>query len=313
MADNIFDTLPKDFVNKETGEVKAEVKQELVAKKQTPEQYYLDKVVEYAKTSGEQLNQKTKDFAVDIITMTSKKLASDKTSWNELDIVGCGFPSQIKRWAKLGVGQNDNLYLDIRNNNKTGKKDIAIKPQYQTLEKLITLYYYKPVERFKTEIVCVGDVVIRDEDFETGLTKITGHKRNMDIDRNNLDNMVGAYKIMYFRETNGELKQLVVEIDRNRIDRAYNASPSKEKTVWKADSVKMVKKTVTWEMFNSENVRPFMQYPDDVVRYGDQTIITENEEMNWDNEKKYENVENANEEIRGNIAKGQAIDVPFEE
>ena len=109
------------------------------------------------------------------------------------------------------------------------------------------------------------------------------------------------------------MTQIYVEIDRNRIERAYNASSSQDKSVWNADTVKMVKKTVTWEMFNSEQIRPFMKYPEDVIKGGDLKILEESEEMDFNKETKYDNVDKVNEEIDKKVATEDVIDVAYED
>lgn len=281
-----------------------------VPKKASLVERFLTQVVNYAETSGEILDQKTKMLAVDIITGANKVVVGNQYRWNEIDIQGCGLISQIKRYAKVGLTMEDKLYVDIRRNGKTGLYDINIKPQYQSLEKLLVKYFHKPIERFKTEIVCVGDEVIKEEDFNTGLTKIVAHNRNTTIDRNKLDNIIGAYKIAYVRDGNN-LIQVYVEIDKNRIDRAYKASPSKEKTVWNLDSVKMVKKTATWEFYNSELIRPFMIFPEDIVK--DLSVLEETSEMDWNAETKFNNVSQAQENVQVNVATGEVINMEFED
>ena len=184
----------------------------------------------------------------------------------------------------------------------------------------MVMYYESPrfghIVDFKTEVICIGDEIEIEEDFKTGLTTIVSHKRNKDIDRNKYENIIGAYKIAYCcldPKKPFELTQIYVEIDRNRIERAYNASSSRDKAVWNADSVKMAKKTVTWEMFNSERIRPFMKYPEDVIKGGDLKILEESEEMDFNKETKYDNVEKANEEIDKKVATEDVIDVVYED
>ena len=205
----------------------------------------------------------------------------------------------------------DKLYPDIRKNNKTGLYDIAIKSQYQTVEKLIVKYFQLPVIRFKEDVICIGDEIVEEEDFATGLSKIVGHKRNQNIDRNKMDNIIGAYKIMYIIDVDNNINQYVIRIDKNRIDRAYKASPSKEKTVWNMDTRKMVLKTVTWEMWNDKNIRAFMKFPEDVIN--DLSIIEETNEMDWNAETKFNNVSQAQENAQVNVATGEVINMKFDE
>lgn len=318
MEKNIFD---KYIDEKEKNENK-EIKQELVEKEKintqvsTPQkatlvEKFLTQVVNYAETSGEILDQKTKTLAVDIITGANKVVVGNQYRWNEIDIQGCGLISQIKRYAKLGLTMEDKLYVDIRKNGKTNLYDINIKPQYQTIEKLIVKYFMLQVLRFKEDVICIGDELVEEEDFSTGLTKITAHKRNNNIDRNKLDNIVGAYKIMYIKDVDGVINQYVIKIDKNRIDRAYKASPSREKTVWNLDTRKMTLKTVTWEMWNDKNIRAFMKFPEDVVN--DLSVLDDTNEMDWNAETKFNNVNQVQESTQVNVATGEIIDMVFED
>lgn len=272
---------------------------------------FLTQVVNYAETSGEILDQKTKTLAVDIITGANKVVVGNQYRWSEIDIQGCGLISQIKRYAKLGLTMEDKLYVDIRRNGKTQLYDITIKPQYQAIEKLIVKYFQLPVIRFKEDVICIGDELVEEEDFLTGLSKITNHKRNNDIDRNKLDNITGAYKIMYIKDVDGKINQYVIKVDKNRIDRAYKASPSKEKTVWNMDTRKMVLKTVTWEMWNDKNIRAFMKFPEDVME--DLSVLEDTSEMDWNAETKFNNVNQAQENVQVNVATGEIINMDFED
>lgn len=295
--------------NNETINNNQVVKQEEKKLPTTIVEKFLTQVTNYAMVSGEELSEKTKTLVCSLVTSANKQIISQGIKWNEIDIQGCGFFAQLKHWAKVGLTSEDKLYIDIRQNNKTQMKDIFIKPQYQSVEKLMKMYFHKPIIRFKTEVICYGDKIEKVEDFETGITKLVNHIRNNEIDRNNLENIIGAYKIAYVEEY-GKLVQYYVEIDKNRINRAYYASPSKEKTTWKLDSQKMVKKTVTWEMYNSELIRPFMIFPEDIVE--DIKIISESEEMNWNKETKHHSVEQVQEEVQVKVASEKAIDVKFD-
>ena len=42
--------------------------------------------------------------------------------------------------------------------------------------------------------------------------------------------------------------------------RAYNASPSREKTVWKNDTQRMVLKTAAWVLYNNV-LKPYIEIP----------------------------------------------------
>ena len=284
----------------------------VVAKKETLEQKLLNQVIKYAETSNTVLSTETKALAVDIISATNNALMANKyvNGWGDIDILGCNLIGQIKRWARIGISSNDHLWIDIRRNKNKDKSDIFIKPQYQTIEKVIVKYFDKDyrVLRFKEDVICIGDEVEVQDDFETGLDKITKHIRNEKIDRNKLDNIIGAYKIAYVKEGNN-IVQYVVRIDKNRIERAYKASPSREKTVWNLDSAKMVKKTCTWEMWNDKNIRAFMIFPEEIVN--DLSVLDESQEMDWAKETQHKSVEEAQENVEVNVATGEVIDVEY--
>ena len=277
----------------------------------------LNMVEAYSKVCGETLGERTRALATALVTQTNRAIVSNKDNitWNDVDLKGCGFPEQVKRWAKLGLTAEDKLWVDIRNNKSKAKKDIFIKPQYQTLEKLMVMYFTYHIVRFKTEVICIGDELEKEEDFKTGLTMLKGHKRNTNIDRNKYENIIGAYKIIYVAENPEkplELTQLYVEIDRQRIERAYNASSSYDKTMWNNDTTKMVKKTVTWEAYNSELIRPFMRYPDDIVK-DDLRVLNDSEEMDFTKETKFSNVDSVSEEVDKKVASEDIIDVVYED
>lgn len=271
----------------------------------------LSRVVDYARTSNEDLDSKTKTLCVDIIAATNKKVIEEKLSWADIDINGSALLSQIKRYGKLGLNAvSDKLYIDIRFNSKTDKRNIIIRPQYQTIEKLMRKYCARQIIRFKEDVICVGDKLVVKENFVTGLDEIHEHIRNEDIDRNDIDNIIGAYKIAYVQEDD-KLVQYVVRIDKNRINRARNASASKEKNVWKNDTRKMVLKTVTWEMWNNSNIRAFMIFPEEIVN--DLSVIEETSEMDFNKETAFKNVEKQQENVDENVATGEVIEVTYED
>ena len=143
---NVNDIFDKNLVdeNKKQEIVVKETQNQVVnPPKASLVERFLTQVVNYAETSGEILDQKTKTLAVDIITGANKVVVGNQYRWSEIDIQGCGLISQIKRYAKVGLTMEDKLYVDIRINSKTGLYYINIKPQYQSLEKLMVKYFYK--------------------------------------------------------------------------------------------------------------------------------------------------------------------------
>lgn len=263
----------------------------------------LDKINDIVTYSNEVFSTKAKECASDIIVSLSHTLNERGFVWKQIDTQGSGLINQIKRWAKLGIDvTTDKLYPDIRNNSKTGLYDIKVKGQYQTIEKLIIKYCSKKIFRFKTEVICVGDELKKDFDYLLGEDKITGFIKNEKTNRNLLDNIIGAFKIAYYTE-NGQVKQIVTEIDKNRIMRAYDTATTKN--VWNRDTQKMVKKTVTWEMWNSEDIRPFMDFPEDIIQ--DLTVVNESEDVDFNKEHKYSNVVDAQEHVEETIGVGEEI------
>lgn len=225
--------------------------------------YLLAQVESFARIEGTELTGEEKIFAVNTICDIDKKLREQGISWQQVDVIGCKIPQQIKRYARLGLSTSDGeIYVDVRYNSKTGKNDVFIKKQYQGVEKEIIKYCTKKIDHFKRGVICVGDELEIEEDFETGYDKIVKHKKNPDknLDRNLLDNIVGAYEIAYEKLPDGSFVQHVALIDKNRIMRAYNASPSREKTVWKNDTQRMVLKTAAWVLYNNV-LKPYIEIP----------------------------------------------------
>lgn len=239
----------------------------------------LKQVEAFAKLDQTPLNQQETAFALDILESVYKKVMEQGLSWGQIDIMGCGLYSQVKSYARLGLTIRDNeLYIDIRNNGKTGLKDINIKKQYQGLEKELVKWCSKKIVRFYKDIVCAGDNLEKEFNFETGLTEIKKHEKDPKVDRNKLDNIIGAYAIAYVRElpTDTKTTPYMIYIDRNRIMRAYNASPTKEKTIWNLDTRKMVLKTASWELYNY--FKPFIEIPIELKKDWETT----KDEMNWE-------------------------------
>ncbi len=226
----------------------------------------LNQVVSYAEMEQQKLTPKEKQYAVGIITQINKKISSDNTlSWQVLDIKGCQLPAQIKRFARLNLQlENNEIWLDIRNNKNTGLKDINIKMQYQGVEKYLVNYCSKKIIRFAKDVICKGDVIDDEVDLTTGITKLTKHKKfeTDEVDyRNKLENITGAYAIAYAEE-NGEIIPYVAMIDKNRIEKARKSAPTQ--AIWNADTKKMVIKTAVWELLNI--MKPFMNAPQDIVK-----------------------------------------------
>ena len=255
----------------------AEIKNAVVAKKeetaltdvgQKTTKYLLAQVESFALIEETPLTGEDKIFAVNTICDMDKKIRERGKTWADIDVVGCKVPQQIKRYARLGLSTSENeIYIDIKFNKNTGKFDLYIKKQYQGVEKEIVKYCTKKIDHFKRGVICVGDEFEIEEDFETGYDKVTKHIKNPDksLDRNLLDNITGAYEIAYEKTNNGKFVQHVAILDKKRIMRAYDSSPSDEKKVWKNDTQRMVLKTAAWVLYNNV-LKPYIEIPVAVKR-----------------------------------------------
>lgn len=285
--------------------------QNAVAKKDFSQQLIentLNKIADIVTYSNETFTPDAKIVACDIITSLDHTITERGYNWKQIDAKGSGLIMQIKQWAKLGIDcTTDHLYADIRMNSKTGLYDIKIKGQYQTIEKLMVHYCKKTIIKFKTRVMCIGDKLETHEDWVTGEDKIVDFIPNKAIDRNKLENITGAFKVAYIENEDGSIHQIVTIIEKERIVRAYEAA--KTKNVWNTDTQKMVLKTVTWEMFNGENIRPFMNYPKEIIE--DLKVVNESEEMDFNKEHKYRDVVNADEHATETLGSGE--NVGFEE
>ena len=306
--------VPSDKVDLPKEEVKSQPTQNLasstpnqLAKKdftQTLIENTLNKINDITTFSNEVFTTRAKNCAMDIITSIDHALNEKGMKWGQVDAKGSNLIMQIKQWAKLGIDiSNDKLYPDIRKNNKTNMYDIRVKGQYQTVEKLITNFFKRNVFRFKTEVICVGDEFKCDFDYATGEDKVISFVKNMKVDRNKLDNITGAFKILYYYDDDNKIHQIVTKIEKDRIMRAYNAAQTKN--VWNMDTQKMVKKTVTWEMFNGEDIRPFMNYPEDIIQ--DLAVVNDNEDIDFNKEHKYSNVVEAQTHIEESMGTDEKV------
>jgi len=266
--------------------------------------YLLEQTQSFARIEGTELTGEEKIFAVNTICDIDKKLREQGIQWNQVDVVGCKLPQQIKRYARLGLSTSDGeIYVDVRFNGKTGKNDVFIKKQYQGVEKEIIKYCTKKIDHFKRGVICVGDELEIEEDFETGYDKIVKHKKNPDknLDRNLLDNIIGAYEIAYEKLPDGSFVQHVALIDKNRIMRAYNASPSREKTVWKNDTQRMVLKTAAWVLYNNV-LKPYIEIPTSLKKDWEET----NDQMEFENLNAAQTKQK--EIIYQNVGEGETVD-----
>lgn len=238
--------------------------------------YMMSKVDGVAASSGTQLSPRDKTFANDIILNTYKKMMEEGIDPNEINFIGCNFPGQVKRFARLGLSLNDKeIWLDIRNNTKAGKKDINIKIQYQGEEKLLSKFCKKNhgVKNIIKDVVLEGEELVQKRDFKTGDYEIIDHKipdiLNRNIDFKNKDKVKGAYAVAY--HNNGS--QTAIIIDKDRIDRAMKAA--KTAMVWQSDFKKMVLKTVVHELY--QELAKFNVIPDELLKDYSEMVIAKNE------------------------------------
>lgn len=264
----------------------------------------LNKINDIVTYSNETFTPEAKIVACDIITSIDHTLNERGYAWNQIDAKGSGLIMQIKKWAKLGIDSStDKLYADLRKNGKTGLYDIKVKGQYQTIEKLMVKYCRKPIIKFKTRVLCIGDKLETHENWATGEDKIIDFTQNNQIDRNDLKNITGAFKVAYIEQNDGSIIQVVTIIGKDRIMDAYNAATTKN--VWNNYTQKMVLKTVTWEMFNGEDIRPFMNYPKELIE--DLKIVNENEDIEFNKEHKYRDVVEADEHANETLGVGENV------
>ena len=167
------------------------------------------------------------------------------------------------------------IWLDIRNNTKAGKKDINIKIQYQGEEKLLSKFCKKNhgVKNIIKDVVLEGEELVQKRDFKTGDYEIIDHKipdiLNRNIDFKNKDKVKGAYAVAY--HNNGS--QTAIIIDKDRIDRAMKAA--KTAMVWQSDFKKMVLKTVVHELY--QELAKFNVIPDELLKDYSEMVIAKDE------------------------------------
>lgn len=238
--------------------------------------YMMSKVDGVAASSGTQLSPRDKTFANDIILNTYKKMMEEGINPNEVNFIGCNFPGQVKRFARLGLSLNDKeIWLDIRNNTKAGKKDINIKIQYQGEEKLLSKFCKKNdgVKNIIKDVILDGEELVQKRDFKTGDYEIIDHKIQDILNRNigfkNKDKVKGAYAVAYHNDGS----QTAIIIDKDRIDRAMKAA--KTAVIWQSDFKKMVLKTVVHELY--QELAKFNVIPDELLKDYSEMVIDKDE------------------------------------
>lgn len=223
-------------------------------------------------TQNVQLTQNEREFGMSIITNLTNRCIQSGIKANELNMTD--FLEQVKHCSKLQLSINEQeLFLDIRNDKNTGLKTVKISRQYQGEEKLMRRYCTKKIVRFKKDIVCKGDVFETVEDFDLGITRIVKHIKNNDVDRNKFENIDQVYYIAYIEEY-GKLVPYTAIIDKNRLTRARNAATTQ--SVWNSDCKKMCLKSCVHEFWSF--MKPYIELPIGIQ----ESFIATEDEMDWD-------------------------------
>ena len=304
----------EEILKKETQVVKEDTPQPVATKGKTnPSDFNVvlaertvNKISELAKISNQVITEREKSLATDIVLSANKSIIANGYNWKQIDVVNNNLFGDIKRWAKLGVdASTDHLYPELRKNNKTNSIDIRIKPQYQTIRKLIVKYCTKKIINFRDDVVCKSDNLSKKFDFLTGSEKILDHTYGETRNPNLLDDIVGAYVVAFYENNDGSIGQIVSYIDKNRIMRGYNSAQTKN--VWDKDTKKMVIKTAYWEMWNGASIQPFMAFPDDIIN--DLSVVNETSDVDFSNkDHKFNNLDSAEDNFKERANTGEIID-----
>lgn len=256
----------------------------------------MSQVESLANIEAAPLTSEEKTFAVEIITGLQKRLTEENYDITNVDVTGSGLSQQIKRYARLRLSLHEHeIYLNIRKNGKTEMLDVSIEPQYQAKERIMARWCHVGggiTRPFLKGIVLEGEMFSTKTNFATGDITITDHEydegRHLTY-KDSWEKVRKAYCVAYHADGTST----TVIIDRDRIMRAYDASPTKEKPIWKSDMAKMVIKTAVIEMYNK--LKPFIEIP--IELQSDYHAMNDVDEMNWEPEqtiKKEQQMELAN-------------------
>ena len=265
---------------------------------------FTNKIKAIVTLNNEKWTSKEQTVASNIISMSDKLVRANGYNWSDIDVIGNDVIGAIKHWAKLGIDGYDHLHPMVRRNKTTGKVDLTFEPQYQTYQKLIKKYCTKNIFNFATEAICKGDKLNYKFDYLLGEDVLTSFEKSPNRKPNSLDEIVGAFCVAYYKE-DGQVKQIVEEIDKERIMKAYNKAKTHD--IWNEYTEIMVKKTAVRCLYKSGKIEPFMQYPDDVL--GDVSIIDEESDVDFSNkEREHKNVIDA-EIDANNFGSGEILDI----
>ena len=238
-------------------------------------QLWTNDLKQLVKAQNFDLSQKEIEYGSAIIYGLVDKCCKEKIDTKLLNMTN--FLEQVKHYSKLELSmQEKEIFIDIRNNSNTGLKDITLTKMYGGIQKIMVKYSKKKIIRFLDDIVCEGDEFAYHTDFNTGLVVIDKHIKK-GTERNNYFKFNYAYCIAYVEEL-GKLVPYVNVIDKTRLMAAYNASPSKEKTIYKFYPERMGRKTAYWCLYN-DIFKSFVEIPTSLKVSFEAT----EDEMNWDN------------------------------
>jgi len=305
---NGYDGYIDDPIDRNTGEVIQRNNQQLRNVDNDPlylsptitQKQLLKKVKEFAVLSNRPLKGNEEVTAYENCLEVCKQVGEKEGGFDKLNAKENQLVGQILAVSKLGLTlKKGEVWLDIRNNGKTpGRKDINIKYQYQGLEKIMLKFCSFNIDHFYKEVVCEDDEFELEVDVATGFEKLTKYvkaKGKPDNYRHTLKNITGAFEVAYIKNGNGGYDQFVSYIDKNRINRAYNAA--KTKMIWNADTNKMVLKTAVHELFTK--LAPYMLTTDEVIK----DLETLEDEMDFGSkETKYSNSIEAETNVREEVA-----------
>lgn len=238
-------------------------------------QTWTNDLKQLVKAQNFDLSPKEIEYGSAIIYGLVDKCCKEKIDTKLLNMTN--FLEQVKHYSKLELSmQEKEVFIDIRNNSNTGLKDITLTKMYGGIQKIMVKYSKKKIIRFLDDIVCEGDEFAYHTDFNTGLIVIDKHIKK-GTERNNYFKFNYAYCIAYVEEL-GKLVPYVNVIDKTRLMAAYNASPSKEKTIYKLYPERMGRKTAYWCLYN-DIFKSFVEIPTSLKVSFEAT----EDEMNWDN------------------------------
>ena len=215
------------------------------------------------KTQAFNLTPEERDFGVSLITGLVNKCTKEKTDIKLLDLTN--FFEQTKHFAKLKLSfQDGEIYIDVRNNKDTGKKDVRVMKQYQGIRKLAARWIRPDMKivDWKDGVVCDGDTYSYEYDYMTG-TSILKYKANPNVNHDDLTKITHAFAIAYIEIDGKPRVPYICVIDKSRIMKAFNASAAKDKGPWSNHTARMVRKTAYWCLYN-DILAPFIDIPSDL-------------------------------------------------